>query len=51
VAGAPLQPIVAGRYLDRFARVDGAWRFAERRILVDLVGDLSRHLHKIPRGL
>jgi 3-phenylpropionate/cinnamic acid dioxygenase small subunit len=51
VAGAPLQPIVAGRYHDRFARVDGAWRFAERRILVDLVGDLSRHLRTIPRGL
>jgi len=41
---APLQPIVAGRYHDRFERADGAWRFAERHILVDLVGDLSRHL-------
>jgi hypothetical protein len=25
-------------------RVDGAWRFADRLILSDLVGDLSRHL-------
>ena len=42
--GAPLQPIVAGRYQDRFARVDGAWHFADRLIFMDLVGDLSRHL-------
>jgi len=51
VAGAPLAPIVAGRYHDRFERVDGAWRFCERHILVDLVGDLSRHLRHLPRSL
>jgi 3-phenylpropionate/cinnamic acid dioxygenase small subunit len=39
-----LQPIIAGRYHDRFEKVDGAWRFSERRMLVDLVGDLSQHL-------
>jgi 3-phenylpropionate/cinnamic acid dioxygenase small subunit len=39
-----LQPIVAGRYQDRFRRVDGAWRFAARRIHLDLVGDLRAHL-------
>jgi SnoaL-like protein len=39
----PLQPIVGGRYHDRFERVDGAWRFTERRFFVDLVGDVSRH--------
>jgi SnoaL-like protein len=39
----PLQPIVGGRYHDRFERVDGAWRFTERRFFVDLVGDTSRH--------
>jgi hypothetical protein len=39
-----LQPIVAGRYRDRFARVDGVWRFAARHMIVDLVGDLSQHL-------
>lgn len=40
-----LQPIIAGRYHDRFENVDGAWRFAERDYsLVDLVGDLSQHL-------
>jgi 3-phenylpropionate/cinnamic acid dioxygenase small subunit len=40
----PLQPIVTGRYRDRFARVDGRWHFAERHMTIDLVGDVSRHL-------
>ena len=40
----PLQPIVAGRYRDRFVRVDGEWRFAERMVLVDLIGDMREHL-------
>lgn len=48
VAGSPLQPIVSGRYHDRFERAEGAWRFRERRIFVDLVGDLSRHLRSMP---
>jgi 3-phenylpropionate/cinnamic acid dioxygenase small subunit len=42
--GLVLQPIVSGRYRDRFERRDGQWRFAERRVLVDLVGNVSRHL-------
>lgn len=41
----PLQPIISGRYHDRFAKQDGEWRWVERDYtLVDLVGDLSRHL-------
>ncbi len=44
VDGLGLQPIVAGRYRDRFERRDGGWRFAERRFTTDLVGDVSRHL-------
>ena len=40
----PLQPIIAGRYHDTFARVDSCWRLTERVIFCDLVGDLSRHL-------
>jgi ketosteroid isomerase-like protein len=40
----PLQPIIAGRYHDRFERVDGQWRFADRMIIPDLIGDLSKHL-------
>ena len=39
-----LQPIIAGRYHDRFENVDGAWRFAERIIHPDLQGDLSHHM-------
>lgn len=44
VPGLALQPIVAGRYQDRFARRHGRWWFTERRFAVDLVGDVSRHL-------
>jgi hypothetical protein len=44
VAGLPLQPILSGRYHDRFERTADRWRFAERRFLVDLVGNLSHHL-------
>jgi 3-phenylpropionate/cinnamic acid dioxygenase small subunit len=40
----PLQAVICGRYHDAFERVDGAWRFADRLILPDLIGDLSRHL-------
>ena len=43
---APLQPIIGGRYFDRFVRLDGRWRFKERRIDCDLFGDLSAHLLK-----
>lgn len=38
-----LQAVVAGRHEDRFARVEGAWRFVERRDFPDLGGDLSHH--------
>lgn len=44
VEGLPLQPILAGKYHDRFERRDGTWRFAERRYLIDLVGDVSHHM-------
>ena len=40
----PLQPIVAGRYHDGFERVDGCWRFCERKMMPELFGDVSRHL-------
>ena len=43
----PLQPVIAGTYLDRFEKVDGKWRFTERREddkNFELLGDLSRHL-------
>jgi hypothetical protein len=44
VDGFPLQPIIAGRYVDRFERDGTGWHFSERRFLVDLTGDLSHHL-------
>lgn len=40
----PLQPIITGRYEDRFARDAAGWYFIERRMLTELMGDLSRHL-------
>jgi len=40
-----VQPIVSGRYRDRFARRADGWSFSERDYtLVDLVGDVSGHL-------
>jgi hypothetical protein len=44
VPGLPLQPILAGRYHDRFARDGEVWHFTERRYLVELVGDVSHHM-------
>jgi 3-phenylpropionate/cinnamic acid dioxygenase small subunit len=40
----PLQPIVAGRYRDRFERRDGRWRFTERRFSTEMIGDVSQHI-------
>ena len=40
----PLQPIVAGRYRDRFRRIDGEWWFDEREMGVEQIGDVSDHL-------
>lgn len=46
----PLQVIVAGRYEDRFAKRDDDWRFVERVVSMDLMGDLSRHLNHFARS-
>jgi 3-phenylpropionate/cinnamic acid dioxygenase small subunit len=40
----PLQPIASGHYVDRFERVDGVWRFAERELRDFLYGDRSQHI-------
>ena len=40
----PLRVIVAGRYEDRFVRVDRQWRFSDRLVHMDLVGDVSGHI-------
>jgi 3-phenylpropionate/cinnamic acid dioxygenase small subunit len=42
--GLPLQVIIAGSYRDEFVRGDSGWRFAERQIRIELVGDLREHL-------
>ena len=45
------RPIIAGRYDDRFARdpATGHWRFDERVVHLDLVGDISGH-YRPPGG-
>jgi len=43
------QPIVAGRYYDKFARDAGGWFFTERIADVEMVGDVSDHLLIDPR--
>jgi 3-phenylpropionate/cinnamic acid dioxygenase small subunit len=40
----PLQPIISGRYKDRFRKTENQWQFLSREMIVDLVGDLSAHL-------
>ncbi len=44
LADFPLQAIITGRYHDQFVCQDGLWRFAERNMLPEQFGDLSRHL-------
>jgi hypothetical protein len=39
----PFQLVVGGRYHDRFAKVDGAWRFAEKEIQVDHLNAIEHH--------
>jgi hypothetical protein len=47
----PLQPIIGTRNFDVFEKVAGRWRFAARRIEVDLLGNLSAHMARdIPAG-
>jgi 3-phenylpropionate/cinnamic acid dioxygenase small subunit len=46
--GRRLQPVLAGRYHDRFTSDGGTWRFAERTIVTDLAGDLRHHFRPGP---
>jgi hypothetical protein len=40
----PLQPVLVGRYEDRYRRAaDGSWRFVSRVMHVDLLGDTTFH--------
>jgi hypothetical protein len=45
----PLQPIVVGRYFDRFSCDDTGWYFTERVVDVEMIGDISAHLMFDPR--
>jgi hypothetical protein len=39
-----LQPVIAGRYRNSFALVDGGWRFSSVHIIIELMGDLAHHM-------
>lgn len=45
-----LQPIVVGRYADSFARDEQGWYFTERKVDVEMIGDVSDHLLIDPRS-
>jgi hypothetical protein len=47
----PLQPIVVGRYFDAFSCDDSGWYFTERKVEVQMIGDVSAHLMVDPMGL
>ncbi len=39
-----MQPIVVGRYYDTFGHDDGDWYLTERRVEIQMIGDVSAHL-------
>lgn len=39
----PLQAVIGGDYLDHVEKVDGEWRFTERHMANNLVGNLKAH--------
>jgi hypothetical protein len=43
VPGEPIQTILSGRYVDRFAKGPDGWHFTDRLFHADLIGDQSRH--------
>ena len=47
----PLQPIISGRYEDRFRKVNSRWMFVRREMFVDLIGDCSARLLNGATGL
>jgi len=51
VEGFPLQPICTGRYIDRFERHDGEWRFVRRAVTLGLAGDLRHHVKGLNAGV
>jgi hypothetical protein len=43
--GARFELLVAGRYVDEWARIDGEWHYTDRFIEVQFKNDLDRHMH------
>ena len=39
-----LQPVISGKYRDSFRKQGPSWKFSEREMFVDLIGDCSAHL-------
>ncbi|MGI5146908.1 nuclear transport factor 2 family protein [Plantactinospora sp. CA-294935] len=47
----PLQAVASGRCRDRFERRDAGWRFVERWVSTDFLGDASHHLRGRGTGM
>ncbi|MBN8839708.1 MAG: nuclear transport factor 2 family protein, partial [Sphingomonadales bacterium] len=43
VPGGVLRPVIGGDYRDTMEKRDGRWRFVERHMANDLIGDLTAH--------
>jgi hypothetical protein len=43
-AAVPIQPIVVGRYFDTFGRDESGWYFTERKVEIQMIGNVSDHL-------
>ena len=48
--GAPLRPILAAGYRDRFEPIGGRWRWTERIHLLEHIEDVELHLLRPPPG-
>jgi hypothetical protein len=44
-SGEPFALLVAGRYEDEWAVIDGDWHWTDRFIVVQFKNDLNRHMH------
>jgi SnoaL-like domain len=44
-SGQPFALLVAGRYVDEWARIDGDWHWTDRFIEVQFQNDLDKHMH------
>jgi 3-phenylpropionate/cinnamic acid dioxygenase small subunit len=49
-AAVPIQPIVVGRYFDTFGRDESGWHFTERKVEIQMIGNVTDHLMVDPRN-